>query len=654
MDKYEALKQYFGYDRFRPGQEAVIDRLSAGQDVLCVMPTGGGKSICYQIPALTLPGLTIVISPLISLMRDQVDALRACSISAACLNSSLDAGQYRQVLAGLYRGEFKILYCAPERLDSPAFLEAVSAQALSLVAVDEAHCVSQWGQDFRPSYLKIPAFLQALAFRPAVGAFTATATRQVSTDIEKLLDLRAPFRITTGFDRPNLYFGVLTPDDKDAAVLSLVRQHAGKSGIVYCSTRKAVEYLSDLLLVHGISATRYHAGLSDEERQKNQDDFLYDRRAVMVATNAFGMGIDKSNVRYVLHYQMPMDLESYYQEAGRAGRDGDDADCILLFAKRDVRVCKYLIENSEDNPELDDETKDRLHAQALRRLSVMVNYCRTEECLRAYILRYFGQESGDFCGNCSNCAGGFEEEDITLDAQKVISCVVRSGQKYGQNMLVDLLRGERKAAILASGLDKLSTFGILHDRTPEEIRSLLETLLAQEILRRSPGEFPILGLAPRAAAVIREGEKVILRRPKKGETKEEGGELFEILKRVRAKLAIRASVQPEMVFYDHTLREMCDKMPKTSEDLMEISGVVQYKCSRYGAPFLEAINAYRKKDEVRAPVRKNAHQAWTEEEETILRLEVQQGIRLSQISREHGRTRAEILERIRSLGLSEE
>ena len=654
MDKFTVLKQYFGYDRFKPGQEAVIDRLSAGGDAICVMPTGAGKSLCYQVPALMADGLTLVISPLISLMHDQVDALRACGVQAAYLNSALDAAQYREVLSGVARGVYRILYCAPERLDAPSFQAALRAQRISLIAVDEAHCVSQWGQDFRPSYLKIAAFIDSLPYRPPVGAFTATATAQVRDDIERLLSLRSPLRMTTGFDRPNLYFAVLQPDDKDAALTALLRQRADRSGIVYCLTRKAVENVTSHLHAHGIQAARYHAGLSDAERKQSQADFLYDRVPVMVATNAFGMGIDKPNVGFVIHYQMPMDLESYYQEAGRAGRDGEKADCILLYSPQDVRTCRYLIDNSEPNPDLDAQTQEELHARALSRLRAMVHYCRQEGCLRAEILRYFGEAAADYCGGCSNCEGGYTAQDITLDAQKIISCIVRAGQKYDRHMLIALLSGQSDEKIRALGLDRLSTFGILSDRSPEQLARLIEELLAQGVLRRGQEDARIIGLAPRAAAVIREGEKVEMRSPLRASAQESARDdtLFEILKRVRARLAMRASVQPYMVFSDKTLREMSAVCPHTQAELLRISGVGTYKARRYGKAFLEAIDSYLKTQHGEAsPAARSASREWSAQEDALLRELFAQDAPMAELMRRLGRSRARILQRMRALGM---
>ena len=402
MNKHEILKRYFGYDAFRTGQEALVDALLCGRDVLGIMPTGAGKSLCYQVPALMLQGVTLVISPLISLMKDQVNALVQQGVSAAYLNRSLTDAQYNRALRNAANGQYKIIYVAPERLESAAFLNMCRSVRIAMIAVDEAHCVSQWGQDFRPGYLNIKKFISQLYLRPIVGAFTATATDEVKGDIIRLLGLNDPVAVTTGFDRPNLYFAVLRPNNKPAALLKLIKERRDKSGIVYCSTRKKVEDVCDMLNSGGISATRYHAGLEDSERIKNQDDFVYDRKRVMVATNAFGMGIDKSNVGFVIHYNMPKNLESYYQEAGRAGRDGSDADCILLYSKGDVQTCRYFIENIEYNPDLTKEQNEAFRQKEEERLKHMVFYCTTSDCLRGYMLRYFGDDYRDSCGKCSN------------------------------------------------------------------------------------------------------------------------------------------------------------------------------------------------------------------------------------------------------------
>ena len=454
MDKYSILKQYYGHSAFRAGQEELIDSILSGRDALCVMPTGGGKSLCYQIPALLLPGITLVVSPLISLMKDQVAALKSAGVPAAYINSSLTGEQIRTVYARTRKGAYKLIYVAPERLETNSFLSLMQEMDVSFLAVDEAHCISQWGQDFRPSYLGIVDFINALPRRPIVAAYTATATKQVQSDILRLLQLQSPYRIVTGFDRPNLYFDVRRPKNKFSALAALIDERRGRSGIVYCATRAAVERVCDSLCDRGIAATRYHAGLTDEERQQNQDDFQFDRKTVMVATNAFGMGIDKSNVSFVIHYNMPKSLEAYYQEAGRAGRDGEAADCILLYSAGDVETAKFLIQSGGE--ELGDAEREELHRRDYERLKIMTGYCKTTRCLRGYILDYFGQQHPENCGCCGNCKGAYETIDITVPAQMILSCVYRVrerlGYYVGKLLIVQILCGSKNRRVLELGL----------------------------------------------------------------------------------------------------------------------------------------------------------------------------------------------------------
>lgn len=594
--KEDILRRYFGYTSFRQGQEEMVDALLKGRDALCVMPTGAGKSICYQVPALLLPGVTLVISPLISLMKDQVESLTQAGVRAAFLNSSLTSAQYSRALRNLESGQYKIVYVAPERLSTESFQMAISRLSVSLVAVDEAHCVSQWGQDFRPDYLKIASFVESLPQRPAVGAFTATATKAVRGDMAALLHLKDPVRVTTGFDRPNLYFGVQTPHNKPLALLALLEQRTGKSGIVYCATRRAVEEVEALLNEKGISATRYHAGLPEEERRRNQEDFVYDRKAVMVATNAFGMGIDKSNVSFVIHYNMPKNLESYYQEAGRAGRDGGPAACILLYSPQDVRTNRFLIENSEPNPELDPDTQEKILHREYERLKYMTFYCTTTDCLRAFILKYFGEQAEEYCGNCSSCAAGSALVDATIPAQQVLSCVARTGQRLGSAMIVGILRGSKEERLLRCGFDQQSTYGLMHDKKDWEVRRLLDALLVQGFLLRTDGQYPVLKLTPAARAILlgeRHFEMRVPVAPEKptgaGETPEPDLELFARLKKLRAALAAKASVPAYVIFTDAALRDMCAKKPKTQAAFLQVSGVGEKKAARYGAAFLEEI-----------------------------------------------------------------
>lgn len=597
------LKRYFGHSAFRPGQETLIDGLLSGRDVLGVMPTGAGKSMCYQIPALAMEGMTLVISPLISLMADQVAALNQAGVPGAYLNSALDLEAYQEVLQGIRRGTYKLLYVAPERLTAPAFLAALVRTTVSLVAVDEAHCVSQWGQDFRPSYLKIPEFLEQLPARPVMGAFTATATAQVKADIIQMLGLRAPEIVTTGFDRPNLYFGVVRPRDKDAWLLEFVKEQGEKSGIVYCATRKNVESVCQLLQDRGFSATRYHAGLPDQERQENQEDFVYDRRRIMVATNAFGMGIDKSNVGYVVHYNMPKNLESYYQEAGRAGRDGAPSSCILLYSGQDVRTNEFLITHSEPREDLDPRTAEQLRERDLQRLRQMTGYCRTRRCLRQYILHYFGEHAPDTCSACYNCLHNFEEVDVSRDAKAIVACIAKTGQHFGVGVIAETLCGADTERVRKYHMDREDTYGALGQLTQKEVQERIRFLLDQGVLELSPGQYPVLRLTERAEDVmygestlqmktLREDRSAPARRAAAGELEGDAAELFGRLRALRAQLARRQGVPAYVVFSDKTLREMAISRPRTTTELRAVSGVGSAKAERYGRDFLTVIQDF--------------------------------------------------------------
>ena len=600
MTKEEALKTYFGYDAFRGGQEPVIDTLLSGRDALAIMPTGAGKSVCYQVPALLLPGITLVISPLVSLMRDQVTQLVQMGVPAAFLNSSLTFRQYLLALSRAKEGRYKIIYVAPERLETEGFLDFACHADISLVAVDEAHCISQWGQDFRPSYLHIPAFLEKLGRRPPLGAFTATATPEVREDIEKLLGLRDPLRVTTGFDRKNLYFEVQEPADKRSALLELVRSRPDKCGIVYCSTRKTVEEVCGLLQEAGVSATRYHAGLEPEERQRNQEDFLYDRARVMVATNAFGMGIDKSDVRYVIHYNMPKDIESYYQEAGRAGRDGLPSSCILLYSGRDVRTAQFLIEHGESREELDAETAERLRERDMLRLRKMVGYCRTRRCLRQYILQYFGETAPDTCDTCWNCLHNFEEVDIGREARAILRCVMETGQHFGVSVIAETLCGAESDKVRKYHMDEEATYGLLRDMTQKEVRDRIRFLIDEGVLALSPGPYPVVLLGERAEDAVLGGlymrtvkeERPAARRPVPGELDGAQAELFGRLRALRAQLARRQGVPAYAVFSDKTLRELAVVRPRTMDELKSVSGIGDAKARRYGKQFLSELSAF--------------------------------------------------------------
>ena len=598
--KESILQRVFGYSAFRGGQEALIDAQLQGRDAFGIMPTGGGKSLCYQIPALLLEGVTLVISPLISLMRDQVMALKNAGVAAAYINSSLTPAQIRLVYRNIQSGMYKIIYVAPERLLTDGFLEAIQARKVSLVTVDEAHCISQWGQDFRPSYLKIVDFLNILTPRPVVSAFTATATETVRQDIAQILQLRDPLRVVTGFDRPNLRFEVQRPKQKLPALIDLVQQRRDKAGIVYCATRKAVEEVCENLQLNGIAATRYHAGLPDEERRDNQEDFLYDRKTVMVATNAFGMGIDKSNVSYVIHYNMPQSLESYYQEAGRAGRDGAEAECILLYAPGDVQTAKYLIQHPALSGELSQEELEQKQRLDLERLDVMVNYCKTQECLRGYILDYFGQEHESFCGNCSNCSTETEERDITDQARMILSCVQRMSAKLGYSLgltsVVRTLLGSRDKRLLQLGLDKLGSYGMLRKLGKDDLRAMAENLESQGYLETDPVHGGI-SLTQKAQGVLFEGKTVSMRLPKAeasapvsspiGEGQDPN--LLAMLKRLRWKIAMQESVPAYIIFSNATLEDMARKAPTTLEAFAKVNGVGSVKVKRFGEVFVDAI-----------------------------------------------------------------
>ncbi|MEG1505110.1 MAG: RecQ family ATP-dependent DNA helicase, partial [Lachnospiraceae bacterium] len=480
MTKEELLRKYFGYHEFREGQELLIDSILAGRDTVGIMPTGAGKSICFQIPALLFQGITIVISPLISLMKDQVTALNEAGIHAAFLNSSLSFGQYRKALAYAQQGVYKIIYVAPERLETDSFLEFALHAEISMISIDEAHCISQWGQDFRPSYLKIIEFVKKLPMRPVISAFTATATKTVLEDVIGLLHMQEPTVLTTGFDRINLTFTVMHPGDKYKTTFQYVAEHENQCGIIYCLTRKLVEEVTEKLAGSGCSVTRYHAGLSDGERKQNQEDFLYDRKQIMVATNAFGMGIDKSNVRYVIHYNMPKNIESYYQEAGRAGRDGLPSECILLYGGQDVVTNQFFINQEQRSEEMDEEMAEIIKARERERLKKMTFYCFTTECLREYILRYFGEQGSHYCGNCSNCLTQFEEVDITESVKTLIRCVESSHQRYGVVTIIDTVHGSSNAKILRCRMDQNPYYGLLKEVSIFRLRQILNEMILKE------------------------------------------------------------------------------------------------------------------------------------------------------------------------------
>lgn len=599
-DKLSVLKDYFGHDSFRDGQEQIVDALLDGRDALCIMPTGAGKSMCYQIPALLFDGVTIVVSPLISLMKDQVGSLVQSGVPAAYINSSLSYPQFLRVLSNVEHGKYKIIYVAPERLLTDGFLDTCKKIKISMVAVDEAHCVSQWGQDFRPSYLKIVSFIKSLENRPIVGAFTATATNDVKEDIKKILRLENPFEITTGFDRPNLFFGVIKSSSKDEKLIDLIRERGDRSGIVYCATRKNVESVCELLCDNGFSAARYHAGLDEYERRKNQEDFVFDRKNIMVATNAFGMGIDKSNVTYVIHYNMPKNIESYYQEAGRAGRDGGEADCILLYSPKDVRLNRFMIENSEGNDELTIEENEQIRERDFERLKYMTFYSTTNDCLRGFILRYFGGDKKAYCGKCSNCLSVHKLVDVTIDAQKIMSCIARTGQRYGKTVICDVLKGSKSEKILKAELNNQSTYGIMKEVTARHIFGTIDFLAEKEYIS-ADNETEVLKLLPKSRDVLFGRERLVMKKVENSEKVVKthrpevpvNSDLLDALKALRKGIASKKSVPAYVIFTDATLIDMCKKCPETPDEMLEVSGVGRTKLEKFGKQFLEEIAKFR-------------------------------------------------------------
>ena len=609
-DIHAILKSVYGYGAFREGQEDVIGAILDGRDVLGVMPTGAGKSLCYQIPALAMEGCAIVISPLISLMKDQVNALTQAGVPAAFLNSSLSERQTAAALSNARGGKYKIIYVAPERLLTERFLSLAAKMNLSMIAVDEAHCISQWGQDFRPAYLDIPEFIRRLPARPRLCAFTATATERVRADIRRLIGLREPLELVTGFDRPNLYYRVLRPANKREALTELLNGYRGMSGIIYCATRKQVEEICDSLKRDGFRAARYHAGLSDDERRRNQDAFAMDDSGVMVATNAFGM--DKSDVRFVIHYNMPKDIESYYQEAGRAGRDGERADCVLLYSAQDMITQSFFIDHMGEESNLSPEDAAKLREQARARLIAMQGYCRTDGCLRAYILRYFGEKTAGKCDRCGNCARPAAQIDVTPVALNIVKCVSECGQRFGASVVAAVLAGSREERLLQYRLDRLNSYGALSQYERASISQLIDRMVEKGFLKRVGDEYPILKLGANARALVDgsmrmkdyslpavKGETAKKRRAARATKREaevttESEALFQALRKLRTKIAEEKHVPPYVVLTDAALRDMSAKRPHSREDMLLVSGVGEAKMKAYGERFLQEIAKFEK------------------------------------------------------------
>ena len=603
----EALKAVFGYDSFRQGQESVINAVLDGRDILAVMPTGAGKSLCYQVPAMLLSGITLVISPLISLMQDQVKALNEAGVDAAFINSSLSEKEMHDTFKNASKGQYKIIYVAPERLMSEDFVRLAKGVEISMITVDEAHCISQWGQDFRPSYMDIAEFVNVLDKRPIISAFTATATQNVREDIICSLGLTNPYFLVTGFDRENLFFQVDKPQSKDRFILDYLDRHKGESGIIYCAIRKNVDSLYTLLKKRNISVAKYHAGMSIEERKQMQDDFVFDYTSIVIATNAFGMGIDKSNVRFVIHYNMPSSMENYYQEAGRAGRDGLNSECILLFSPQDIIINRFLLEH-KDFSDIDSTDAMTIRERDIKRLQIMEGYCYTTECLRNYILKYFGENPKKPCDDCGNCLRQFETLDMTDEAKKIINCIYESRGRYGKNIIMDTVLGAKTARLEEIGASEYKSYGVLESSNKNLLRRLIEELLLEGYIQT--GEYQVLKLGDISKLKLKD-TKVLVKitdedkatnrklKPKKNikgmdSLTSSGFKLFDKLKELRLEIAREEKMPPYIVFNDKTLIDMCAKMPTTKSDMLNVSGVGENKYSKYGERFIDVIKEHVK------------------------------------------------------------
>ncbi|HFJ9508405.1 MULTISPECIES: DNA helicase RecQ [Bacillus cereus group] len=579
----ELLASYFGYSSFRRGQDETIKNVLDGKDTVCIMPTGGGKSICYQIPALVFEGTTLVISPLISLMKDQVDTLVQNGISATYINSSISSTEANQRIQLAKQGHYKLLYVAPERLDSIEFVDQLIDMKIPMIAIDEAHCISQWGHDFRPSYLHIHRILDYLPEKPLVLALTATATPQVRDDICNTLGINQENTIMTTFERENLSFSVIKGQDRNAYLADYIRQNQKESGIIYAATRKVVDQLYEDLMKAGVSVSKYHAGMSDNDRNEQQELFLRDEVSVMVATSAFGMGIDKSNIRYVIHYQLPKNMESYYQEAGRAGRDGLDSACILLYSSQDVQVQRFLIDQS---------TGESRFSNELEKLQNMTDYCHTEQCLQSFILQYFGEEPKEDCGRCGNCTDDRESIDVTRESQMVLSCMIRTNQRFGKQMIAQVLTGSKNKKVIEFNFHTLPTYGLLSNRSVKEVSEFIEFLISDELIAVEHGTYPTLKVTEKGKEVLLGKENVL--RKERVETRQivQDHPLFEVLREVRKEIAQGEGVPPFVIFSDQTLKDMCAKMPQSDSELLTVKGIGEHKLVKYGSHFLQAVQHF--------------------------------------------------------------